>query len=556
MRRLLILILGLGSFTDGALAFERLYATNPSGSQTNWYPSSGTQAYQFPRYKCLVYDGSGNFVQGYAGSQLSPGASAQIWQSTTYQEPYYTIVQIATNAVPNAGNPNYYTYTNITVPNETTVYFNLPIWPPDSTPMCTYGATVVNPTAQIVQGYWKTNGVTVYSQSILPNSSGWYVFTYPCSGTTLDWGYSLNKPEYNFQVDPYDPANWLLDWTNTSVSVSYTNFNGTNPPGLWPVGDQTVWQVYQTNGPVNFTGQTNTAGATEATLQAGVNRIASGQDSQLDTLKQILKAVGDANGAQVNVTNSTDVSAITNHLAAIHQSLTNHLWMTNQPYFGYTNIQSTIAGATNAMATLAPGFVSNVGALSNMMALIPVDSEPTGLGSSLSAEMVGHQWNFNPLDTPLLANLFAVARRMFGYLLCAAYLLAVLRRIVDVVKAIGTAQQGSVPNVELSAAGFGGNFGVLLAAAIVPIFLVLMAGALAWISTGIGGMLTGEVGTMLTTSPFTDAYGAVATGIELARHFFPFGLALSLLAAYGVWYVGTIATIAGMNVAFRLTIGG
>jgi len=105
------------------------------------------------------------------------------------------------------------------------------------------------------------------------------------------------------------------------------------------------------------------------------------------------------------------------------------------------------------------------------------------------------------------------------------------------VKLMATAQQSSLPNFTAEVFGVGGNWGVLLGAVIFAVIMVLYGLLIAFCTTYLVSLVTGDSAISLTTNPLSSVSGAVATGVELAKMAVPFGLMFALLSAYLIWLV-------------------
>jgi len=407
-------------------------------------------------------------------------------------------------------------------------------------------ACVKNPLNQWVVGQWYVNGGSVHSAFIGPYESACYTFEY-YDGDALLWGYGVNESGLLVSYTNGSPD---ITVTNSTKFVDYSGENPTNPASLYPVQtNQTPWTQFVTNSSIDWDSSAST-NLTDVT-KGGFGALLQAQQDQSQQFNLMIAKLNELNGGGGT---EIDLSGVEARLDAISGNMTNQNGSTNGIWQGYTNLQGSILGATNSWESSVASLRSGLGSISNLGVGIS-DSSPVSLGSALTVEMVGYEWDFNPLNQPSVAGLWGIARKLFAYILYAMYAVGVLKRIMTVIKAIGTAQQGTVPNVEASALGFGGNIGVALAAVIIPLFLIIFAAISAWAGVGISGMISGEVGTALATNPFTGAVGAVATGIELARHFFPFSVAFGLFGAYLIWYGSTMAIVMFINFTMRLIFG-
>jgi len=428
----------------------------------------------------------------------------------------------------------------------------------------TFTATVANNTAAYVRASWKKNGSEVNTQVLGPGESGTYTFNYNPTTEALNWGYeSLVTQPYFVDVGG---GQYQYGLTNLFVPNSYDFTNetwgfagGSNAffEGDWnPTG--------KLSGPTNAIDWTTFAPssttARDDTLKAGFQSLATYAKEGNQIAREILgEMVRDSNVSSGGSSNyvTVDNSNVVAILSAIYASMTNHS-VTNDFHEGRTNVMGILqGGATNLGASaLGSTFYGSMSGLSNLASNIAIDSDPDASSIDMSFELMGYTFDLNPLNNPGVANLFSTARNLFKWLLYAGYFIAVLYRVRDVVKTLGTAQQGSLPNAEVSVLGIGGNVGLIAAAVVVPLFLVVIAALMGATGIHVTNLVTGEVGTALVQNPFAGSTGAVLMGVELARHFFPFNVAMGLFAGYAGWYVLTLGAMAIFNAVMRFIFGG
>lgn len=456
-----------------------------------------------------------------------------------------------TDALNDSGNTSGYTLPAADV----TFYFYIA-----GTPIpCVSNVCIVNPYSdRAVNAYWKiirdgdlisehneviqpSGGLIMVGTTNIVGGKACYEFVYDCELDTLQWGYRYDAPflVYDPETGTWDSLSGVGDFV---VSDNPTQ-GGTNPPPLLPPNDGLNHNVYGTNGPIAWNGLTNLDGI----LRSGFNLLGNqGNDAYRQRQQMIaeLQKIRDKIGATTNE----------GHDATLHGILTNGVAVTNSIYEGYTNLLSNIASATNRYGVLGGDIRSGMNVFSNIAQNFPDGSTAADLGW-MNVEIAGFNWNLNPLANSSVAEMFTLAKKMFTWCFYALYVFAVIRRIEAVVKALGTAQQGTVPNVEISALGFGGNVGVLLSAAIIPIFLFVMATVTGWIGTEVSAWLSGDVAAQLTSNPLTGYGTSVMSGLRLAGEFFPFPVVFGLLGGYLIWYAMSIGMISFINFVIRFTFG-
>lgn len=537
-------ILGLGVLMIcgevGVRATEYLYANNPASSTNAWYPASST--FYWPRWKFVIYNASSNVVFSGNGGQVNAGARYKAWQGATFEyPPNYTVIYISYS-----NTMAYTAYTNIQVGNDAVVDFALPeIGGAGGGGGCTNVTVwVSNPFSDMtVVGRWYYNGILAFVENIgaLQKVAKTYCLlsgdTFLATMTWLNSDVILNINDLTNATD-FTVTNFLVE-VGVDGTTNYPT-SGLNPTEMW--------NKFQTNSWVDWTGATNTL----LVEQAGFNRVVDSAETGNELLTRILGAIqGLGNGTNA----SFDTSSITSQIAALHYSITNGISLTNDINGGRTNMVGDLANFSNRLASVVGGLGSATSSATGALSAIAMDLEPGDIGTAMTVNMVGHTWDFNPLHNADLSALFGLARKLFTYILTAAYFIAVTARIRDVVKVLGTAQQGTVPNVIVEALGFGGNWGVALAPVILVLILAVLAFGCAWATNMITGMVSGEVMTTLTTNPLGGYSGAILAGIDLAKNFFPFTKAVALFSAYCIWYVMTIYIIAWINAGMRLIWG-
>jgi len=405
-----------------------------------------------------------------------------------------------------------------------------------------------------INAYWriKRDGVTLsqVNRVIQPNNSmvivGTQVITggescqdlvYDCALDSLEWGYY-----YDAAFLTYDPTNgtWnVQSGVGDFALEDQPNQGGTNVAALLPPDPGLSSSMYNTNGPIAWNGQTNLDGI----LRSGFNMLGKqGNDAHRQREQMIAELK--------RLQNATNIG----HDTTLHGILTNNYASTNAIHEGFTNLMGHISNATNVYNSIAGDLNSGLNTFSNIAQNFPDGSTTADLGW-MNVELMGFNFDLNPLSNPGVAEMFTIAKKMFTWCFYALYVFAVIRRIEAVVKTLGTAQQGTVPNVEVSALGFGGNVGIIAAALIVPIFLLVIAVAFGWIGLEVSSWIAGDVSAALTQNPLSGYSYNVMSGLRLAGEFFPFPVVFGLLGAYLTWYAGSIGMIAFINATIRFTFG-
>ena len=294
-------------------------------------------------------------------------------------------------------------------------------------------------------------------------------------------------------------------------------------------------------------------------------------------------AVGQVQGAVVGVSNAvqgvsnavyTGTTGISNRLGNVTNllsGLTNQGTGTTNLLAGITNLlgrgtnlwgvmTGQLAGVTNYLANLtnlvgttnywAGGVGTNKGtaealadandagtkgAIEGIKGMVGGPGSVGEGGASPIAVQVGnYTFNMNPIGGEW-AGVWSFAKAVLSWLLVAGYLIAVAKDGYTLVADMSQARSQTVPNIQGTFLGIGGNWG----AALVPGVLVAALGAYAvciavWITTLTGAS---ELFGIFNSNPLSGHGAAVSVGIEWLKAAIPFSMLFGLTASYLIWRV-------------------
>jgi len=350
----------------------------------------------------------------------------------------------------------------------------------------------INPGATKTFQYCVTNGTMIVTADRFAlggsdASDGHYTGTQSTNGVPSATGQNVGG----------DPSSGI------QYGGSTTNINwGTNTPD---VGDSALYDLIQKIGQqAHSDAQTIAASAGSNGASASVN-------------------VSLTNNLTVQVTNTTDLSGVTNNLSALLDAATN-----NGPGGSYSNaiMGKLSGGATNWSVAegVVNGILNGIGIGSDVTTLAGKYEAPD-VGDSgapdMSLTFCGQILNLDP------AIMFpgAVLVCYWGLTLIA-YLQfgrSVAKLFSETVRGFQTQQLGGVPDMEVMAATFGGNVAGVAVALIVPIVFV---GGFALMMHVVFGILINSIIGALHFSDFKNGLGSV--GFYLLSTFFPLQTVLSL----------------------------
>jgi hypothetical protein len=139
-----------------------------------------------------------------------------------------------------------------------------------------------------------------------------------------------------------------------------------------------------------------------------------------------------------------------------------------------------------------------------------------------------------------------MARRIFQWLLVAAYALRILIDIIKFMNQLFVSREKKVPVLDAEVFGTGGNaIGVIVWVFGIVASLAIYATALALLFTALFvGFNLSDVVSTVTSNPFT---GADAQGLHLLQSIFPVAFAMGLVTAYLAWK----ASLAGLTLLYN-----
>jgi len=338
---------------------------------------------------------------------------------------------------------------------------------------------------------------------------------------------------------------------------------GTSPP------DYT-----STNAPIKFnTNVAATNGVSEGTFKEGVTALYEALKEQTkvigasgEGIKELLRDLA----GELGGTGTNDFGALEGAINSFHLDNTNLLGLVYKAMTNRAGTEELTELFTNLWIdaeTTGNGLLESSGYKEASDGLFSafenMEGEPDVIGDVNDALLFGftagdkdYEMNFSPFAVTGMGNLYDVARKLFGWLMAAGYALLILKDIMRLVQVAGTAQQMSVPDIEGSVFGFGGNANVLVipvfTGLMLAVFATLFAGAATEVTTLIGGDIYGS----LAANPLQTGTGSVSTGINLARNFFPFSLMFGFLIAYGMWKVTCNFLCVQLIVIIRFMVGG
>lgn len=300
-------------------------------------------------------------------------------------------------------------------------------------------------------------------------------------------------------------TNWYGVFQSTS---SYTNASGPVITGTGPV----IYNNPASNGsnsPITFT--TNAvSGDNINTLQTGFGALYSAVNAGF--------ANQDANLRAIDGNLVSGMNGVSNAIKAMGTNGGG----SNVVYGSMTS--GTNWSTANAAGSAAlGGAATDAGDAADRVALGP-PSIGGGSGSALTMTIANQSLNFDP-ENSVFSGIAGITKACLGFLAIGTFCMWAGRRYSECVKTFATAQTGGVPNLEVSAAGFGGNVGGVALGILVPV--VLVGG---WVA--IFQFLFGEVLTRLTTLHSTNPYaGFTPLALYLIDQYVPMSLILSLFWA-------------------------
>lgn len=317
--------------------------------------------------------------------------------------------------------------------------------------------------------------------------------------------YASGEPTYDG-----DPFGQQQNWTNSSTG-SVTPTNAVNNVDHQYSGSTT-----------NINWGTNSPDPGIAAVYDALIKFAAVNHEDLQTVLNRNTYLSNYNS--VTVSNSTDMSGVTNLLTQIRNNATNNA-------DGNSVSNQLSAGASGGGATnwaFAEGQVNGVldssgvnTGLDTLIGRLGVPTLPGGDGSGWTMLFCGQTIDLNPVTRfPTVA---AASILGFTVVLWVAFVRKMGELFTETVKTITAVQTGGVPNLEAQAATFGGNvLGIAVALAVPLIFVTAWAILVAWLLN-------------LFLSHFTEAIGFTSwasslggKGWYLLVSFFPVQLAVTL----------------------------
>ena len=331
-----------------------------------------------------------------------------------------------------------------------------------------------------------------------------------------------NMAQGTNSVSPADPSPGSYGGSGSSTPFANTYSNLLNASGL------------PTNGPILFS-STNQQGATEATLQVGLNALrdslAGGLGevhSDLLTLQAINQnGFGAVSGALAGLTNGFGSDGASNAVASLHHSITNDDGRVQAAYDTVLDsVNNRGSAAASAMAGVSSEAETLLGGLGG--GVVP-DENAT---ATWSVQLGEFTWDFSPFRDGM-AEVYSLVRGLISWLLIGAYIRLVIGDCVSAMTEFMKTRGVGLPLMNAEAFGFGFNMGLTLWPLLVGALMVAWAGFLAFVlSAGFG--FFGDVFSVWKAGPLVGLNGRAA---QLVYAFFPVGLLVSLAFAYGVFRV-------------------
>jgi len=413
-------------------------------------------------------------------------------------------------------------------------------------------------------GTFLLSGVPSPAITVYPGGIGTVTLDDPdCSD-----GYSLRFSEVDFygngQLTNTVVTTNTTVTTNTGVPPTPPTPTNQNPPKP-PTGS---YDGTNSTGSINFN-NSSTNLAKDGTLQAGLTAIYDrlGQgfgvlDADLKMINGNLTNLHPAVSNWISVSNNIVVTntgtAGTNDMQVVrdfHRDNTNLLGqlanlMTNKygvPGGVGTNYDSAHSAAVAATTGLTDSIDAMVGASS------PPDLGSPGGGVGIDIPLGSYSMH-QDIMVGEWGNVWDTFYQVAKWLLTMWYLCRIARDSYDLVFVVASAQQMSLPNLQETFAGNGGNWGAAIGPVLLAGILIAFGIALGWL----GVYLTGESVNVLvvTTNPFGGASGAVAVGINYLQRAFPWATLFGLSMAYFTFRLTFIKVSVVMAVVIRAMCGG
>jgi len=413
------------------------------------------------------------------------------------------------------------------------------------------------------------SGIPIPAITVAPGGTGVVTLDDPdCSG-----GYDLRY----WELDQYGGGQYTnttivstntTQTTNTGVPPSNPAPGTNSPPSVNPPSGTNAPQITYNSNSTNL--------ATDGTLKVGLSAIYDALNKGFSGLDHDLRHTESNNwvrsgalsnwlfsntrsitGALANLSftnvggGTNDASAAvrdfhidnTNLLGTLRDQVTNRV---GSPMSVFTGSMTNASDATNAAMTYFGGVASGLDGLVDGIGTPPVVADgggPAGLRMDfLDTEIDLDPEHFAPGVMQYLKNFITlIALVFFGHY--AATL------IFKLSQTYATAQTGGVPNIQFSAAGFGGNvLGVTVFAAVVVAFIVVWLVVWYWIL----GAVTDQ---LVAMSAIGSIENPAASATYLLTSVFPVPLLLTL-AWTRVWLPLGLAKVIGIAAtASRFLVG-
>lgn len=412
----------------------------------------------------------------------------------------------------------------------------------------------------------------IFKNGVAQEVAGKYgiVTSVNCDGTSKPY-ITLASGEtgtYTFCATNY----FTWTWQRWAVSDCYTDGTGggatynTNSASAPSVSTPTTTGSAQ--GGATYTGTTsNIVGNTsigDSAIFDAVSKFANQNHSDLTDLKNKnwAPSVGVTNVNNNFNTNTTDMAGVTNLLKDIDKNLTNTPSSLASRALDALGFDTNQIPKTYAdMKSKYEAGVAHQGEFEGLKGTYTGPSMDTGHGGGSTLEIPlgsGHAITADIMFGDF-GNLWDVMRAFLGWILCAAYIVKVVKDCRELVFILATGKGIAVPNLQASIAGFGGNFGAGFALFFIVAFMTLMGVMLALIMTAATTVFTGSfsLATIFNGDFFSGASaGGVVNGISYLKRAVPMDIVIGLTSSYIIFRVTLMQNCAMATGILRWMIGG